>query len=221
MARAAQMQTLPAHSVCWQPAVSRLLGTIGEGAEAFKAGEFLRAKALLAEAADVTTGDERKAFSCSLGIAALYRALAYAYCSHVARKVNFDLRMEAVTMYAVLPLPCGAEIGCVLRLHSDAKPELIAGEPRKLRHLAMNWLTHTFVSTNHDQALIDGSAWPIGIQDINNDLTSVYAAIQKSGPSGHAPTAAGRSVPHNFRRQDMRIAIVSLCVVASGGAWMQ
>lgn len=38
-----------------------LLGTIGEGAEAFKAGDFLRAKALLAEAADLTTGDEPKA----------------------------------------------------------------------------------------------------------------------------------------------------------------
>lgn len=156
-----------------------LLGTIGEGAEAFKAGDFLRAKALLAEAADLTTGDEPKAFSCSLGIAALYRALAYAYCSHVHKDERIMRRSNQIGL--------------------------------RFLHLAMNWLTHTFVSTNHDQALIDGSAWPIGIQDINNDLTSVYAAIQKSGPSGHAPTPAGRRVPHDFRHLDMRIAIVSLC----------
>eukprot|EP00913_Durusdinium_trenchii_P022969 g21567.t1 len=57
----------------------------------------------------------------------------------------------------------------------------------------MNWLTHAFVTTNHNQALIDGSAWPIGIQDgmrtrlgqeINNDLTSVVAALQSSGTMG-------------------------------------
>eukprot|EP00435_Cladocopium_sp_Y103_P037625 s556_g10.t1 len=162
----------------------RLLQTINTGAEAFKSGNFEKAKVLLADAAAVTR-DERQAFSCSLGISALYRALAYAYCSH---------------------------------LHEDKRIM------RRLNQIGLR-LTHTFVTSNHDQAMIDGSAWPIGIQDINNDLTSVVAAIQSSGSlgagsqsadpgvatGGHTPTAAGRQVPHNFRRPDLRIAIVSLC----------
>mmetsp|Transcript_66199 Transcript_66199/g.147145 ORF Transcript_66199/g.147145 Transcript_66199/m.147145 type:complete len:455 (-) Transcript_66199:11-1375(-) len=161
------------------PPWPELLGTIGEGAEAFKSGNFPRAKVLLADAADSVTRDEQKAFSCSLGISALYRALAYAYCSHVHEDQRVMRRLNQIGL--------------------------------RFLHLAMNWLTHTFVATNHDQALIDGSAWPIGIQDINNDLTSVYAAIHNSGPSGHAPTEVGREVPHDFRQAHMRIAIVSLC----------
>lgn len=78
-------------------------------------------------------------------------------------------------------------------------------------HLAMNWLTHTFVSTNHDQPLIDGSAWPIGIQEINDDLTSVANSIRSTGPIGHRPSAAGSTVPHDYQRPDLRIAIVGLC----------
>jgi len=86
----------------------------------------------------------------------------------------------------------------------------LLGEPTsglRFLHLAMNWLTHTFVTTNHDQALIDGSAWPIGIQEINNDLTSVSAAIQSSPAS--LPSSS--EVPHDFSRKDLQIAIVSLC----------
>jgi len=78
-------------------------------------------------------------------------------------------------------------------------------------HLAMNWLTHTFVTTNHDQALIDGSQWPIGIQEINDDLTSVANSIRSTGPIGHRPTPAGSTVPHDYGRPDLKIAIVSLC----------
>lgn len=78
-------------------------------------------------------------------------------------------------------------------------------------HVAMNWLTHTFVTTNHDQPLIDGSAWPISIQEINDDLTSIATALRSTGPLGHGPTSAGRSVPHDYQRPGMRIAIVSLC----------
>lgn len=78
-------------------------------------------------------------------------------------------------------------------------------------HLAMNFLTHTFVTTNHDRPLIDGSAWPIGIQEINDDLTSVANSIKSTGHIGSKPTAAGSNVPHDYRRPDLRIAIVSLC----------
>eukprot|EP00434_Breviolum_minutum_P023032 symbB.v1.2.020322.t1/scaffold1699.1/size108456/7 len=171
---------LPALGNCPEvPQWRELLQTINTGAEAFKSGDFSTAKVLLADAAATATRDERQAFSCSLGISALYRALAYAYCSHLHEDKRIMRRLNQIGL--------------------------------RFLHLAMNWLTHTFVTTNHDQALIDGSAWPIGIQDINNDLTSVVAAIQNSGPMGHAPTMAGKNIPHDFRQPDLRIAIVSLC----------
>jgi len=75
-------------------------------------------------------------------------------------------------------------------------------------HVAMNWLTHTFVSTGHDQPSIDGSAWPIGIQEINSDLTSVSNSIRATGPTGHAPRVP---IAPSFKRPSLRIAIVSLC----------
>merc|ERR550514_1669084 len=75
----------------------------------------------------------------------------------------------------------------------------------------MNWLTHTFVSTNHNAAFIDGSAWPIGLQEINEDLTAVSSSIASTGPLGHRPTTVGAKVPHDLRVQDLRIAVVSLC----------
>jgi len=78
-------------------------------------------------------------------------------------------------------------------------------------HLAMNWLTHTFVSTNHDVALIDGSAWPIGLQEINEDLTAVTASITSTGPIGHKPTASVRFDFQPPPEKKLKIAIVSLC----------
>ncbi|CAK9096483.1 unnamed protein product [Durusdinium trenchii] len=161
------------------PRWQELLQTINAGAEAFKSGDFGTAKVLLADAAESATKDEQQAFTCSLGISALYRALAYAYCSHVHGNQRITRRLNQIGL--------------------------------RFLHLAMNWLTHAFVTTNHNQALIDGSAWPIGIQEINNDLTSVVAALQSSGTMGHSPTAAGKSIPHDFRLPDLRIAIVSLC----------
>eukprot|EP00931_Biecheleriopsis_adriatica_P104681 TRINITY_DN79321_c0_g1_i1.p1 TRINITY_DN79321_c0_g1~~TRINITY_DN79321_c0_g1_i1.p1 ORF type:complete len:454 (-),score=80.89 TRINITY_DN79321_c0_g1_i1:15-1376(-) len=150
-----------------------LLAEIDRGAQAFKDGNFADAKALLADAAEAVTRDERQAFTCSLGISSLYRALAFAYCSARHEDPRIMRRSNQIGL--------------------------------RFLHLAMNWLTHTFVSTNHDQALIDGSAWPIGIQEINEDLTSVAGAIANSG--GHG----GRTVSHDFRRRDLRVAIVSLC----------
>ena len=67
MARAAQMQTLPAHSVCWQPAVSRLLGTIGEGAEASVAHAILRVSQQGSETACLVVGHRHELRTVSLG----------------------------------------------------------------------------------------------------------------------------------------------------------
>lgn len=75
----------------------------------------------------------------------------------------------------------------------------------------MNWLTHTFVSSNHDQPMIDGSAWPMSIQEINDDLTSIANALKRTGPLGHAPTAVGSRIPFDYSRPEIRIAVVSLC----------
>lgn len=156
-----------------------LLAEIDRGAHAFRSGRFAEAKAVLATAADATTSDVRSAFRCSLGIAALFRALAFAFCA--------DTHLE----------------GRALRRANQIGLRFL--------HVAMNWLTHTFVSTGHDQPLIDGSAWPISIQEINDDLTAVANALRSSGPLGHAPTAAGSMVPVTYSRPQLRIAIVSLC----------
>lgn len=161
-----------------------LLAEINRGAAAFKSGNFPEAKTILANAAEVVTQDLPRAFQCSLGISALYRALAFAYCT--------SPQLEGAAMRRA------NQIGL------------------RFLHLAMNWLTHTFVTTNHDQPLIDGSAWPIGIQDINDDLTAVANSIKSTGPIGHRPTAAGSTVPHDYRRPDLRIAIVSLCAYPPG-----
>jgi len=142
---------------------SGLLQQINRGAAAFRSGDFASAKSTLADAAEAATADVKQAFTCSLGISSLFRALAFAYCT--------DSRLEGPAMRRA------NQIGL------------------RFLHIAMNWLTHTFVTTNHNQPLIDGSAWPIGIQEINDDLTAVSSAIRSSGPTGHAPTMAGSSVP--------------------------
>jgi hypothetical protein len=169
----------PANDEMW-PA---LLTEVNRGAAAFKAGDFKQAKTVLANAADVVTRDLPHAFQCSLGLSALYRALAFAYCTSPQLDGRASRRANQIGL--------------------------------RFLHLAMNWLTHTFVTTNHDQPLIDGSAWPIGIQEINDDLTAVANSIRSSGVIGHKPTHAGKDVPHNYRRPDLRIAIVSLCAYPS------
>ncbi|CAE8598534.1 unnamed protein product [Polarella glacialis] len=161
------------------PLWTDLLQEIGRGAELFKSGNYASAKALLAEAAEAVTRDESQAFSCSLGIASLYRALAFAHCADTRQDPQLTRRANQIGL--------------------------------RFLHLAMNWLTHTFVTSGHDQPLIDGSAWPISIQEINDDLTSVASAIARSGPTGHAPTLAGRELRHDYSRRDLKIAIVSLC----------
>lgn len=156
-----------------------LLQEVTRGADAFKTGQFALAKEILANAAESVTQDVQLAFSCSLGISALFRALAFAYCT--------DGRLYGQAMRRA------NQIGL------------------RFLHIAMNWLTHTFVSTGHDQPLIDGSMWPIGIQEINEDLTSISSALRETGPLGHAPTAVGYRLPPDYRDPKLRIAIVSLC----------
>jgi len=156
-----------------------LLDEINRGADAFKSGRFADAKEILATAAEATTSDLRSAFSCSLGISALFRALAFAYCTDPQLEGRAQRRANQIGL--------------------------------RFLHVAMNWLTHTFVKTNHDQPLIDNSAWPIGIQEINDDLTAIATALRNTGPLGHAPTAAGAKVPFSYSLPKLRIAIVSLC----------
>jgi len=165
----------PPNDEMWQG----LLTEVNRGAGLFKSGNFPEAKKVLANAAEVVTRDEQRAFQCSLGLSAMYRALAFAYCTSPQLEGRAMRRANQIGL--------------------------------RFLHLAMNWLTHTFVTTNHDMTLIDTSAWPIAIQDINEDLTAVANSIKSTGPIGNGPTLAGATVPHDYRRPDLRIAIVSLC----------
>jgi hypothetical protein len=52
----------------------------------------------------------------------------------------------------------------------------------------MDWITHVFVKSNHDAEMIDGSQWPISIQEINEELTIVQNVLKKGQPpidNGH------------------------------------
>jgi len=163
------------------PAVLR---EVNRGADAFRQGDFSLAKAVLTEAAEAATRDERRAFACSVGVSSIYRAMAFAYCANP--------QLEAAAMRRA------QQIGL------------------RFLHLSMNWLTHAFVTSGHDREMIDGSAWPIGIQEINDDLTAVSSSISSTGPLGHRPTPASEGSPHDLRMPELKIGIVSLCAYPPG-----
>lgn len=136
-------------------------------------------------------------------------------------KAILSTAAEAATMDVRSAFGCSLGISSLFRALAFAfcaDPQLQGRALRRANqiglrflHLAMNWLTHTFVSTGHDQPLIDGSMWPISIQEINDDLTAVANAIRSNGPQGHAPTLAGSVLHHTYSQPKLRIAIVSLC----------
>eukprot|EP00392_Amoebophrya_sp_AT5.2_P015900 g16123.t1 len=88
---------------------------------------------------------------CSLGMAAAYRTLTFAYCANP--------RTNNRRAY---------QIGL------------------RILHQAMNWITHVFVKSQHDADMIDGSKWPITIQQINDELTIIQNVLKQDGISnGH------------------------------------
>merc|ERR1712232_312401 len=77
----------------------------------------------------------------------------------------------------------------------------------RFQHLAMVWITHVWEKfarredgggmASYDTNYIDGSAWPISLQEINAEMTAVQNAIAADGrAAGHQPRWA--EVPPDF-----------------------
>jgi len=175
----------------WQQVLSHV--TFGAGA--VSRGDFLGARAALADALFSVTGglaqDPNAGFACSLGVAAAYRVLALAF---------------------------SADGGLLRGTWAFRRAQQIA---LRFQHLAMVWITHAWEKfarreepgsgmAHYDANYIDGSAWPISLQEINVEMTAVQDAIAEGGrPAGHQPR--WMEVPHDFRDHRLRIGITSLC----------
>ncbi len=96
----------------------------------------------------------------------------------------------------------------------------------RILHQAMNWITHVFVKSQHDADMIDGSKWPITIQQINDELTIIQNVLKQDGiQNGHQihPRFAPGLIPLSFQPKSdagwvsagstpkHNIRIVSLC----------
>lgn len=125
--------------------------------------------------------DLRVAFTCSIGVTALFRTVA------------LSLMQEAELTVAAPD--------DVRRLHKLAL---------RLMHIAMNWLTHAFVIEGRNSARwVDDSSWPITLQAINEEETFLKAKLETMGGSGHYPV--WESVPVTLRDPKLRLGIVSVC----------
>jgi len=50
----------------------------------------------------------------------------------------------------------------------------------------MMWFTHVFVKSGHDTDMIDGSHWPIDMQQFNVEMTIIQNVLkQDEVPNGH------------------------------------
>lgn len=110
----------------------------------------------------------------------------------------------------------------VLALAHVANPEL-SGRARvralqvglRFLHLSSNWLTHAFVRCDHETAFIDGSAWPITLQESADEHRWTTMQLAEGGRSdGHRARNLG--VAHDYRHRGLSIAIVSLCAYPAG-----
>ena len=151
------------------------------GFDMIRRGLFKQARSLLAETSVRATADLSGAFNCSIGISALYRALAYAYAA--------DHAIESANPHGFLR---ANHIGL------------------RMMHVAMNWLTHAFVKKGINEGRwIDESSWPITIQEINDEETAIQRTISRLGHEGHSP--AWDDCPMSYRDPSLRIGIVTMC----------
>lgn len=82
--------------------------------------------------------------------------------------------------------------------------------------LSSNWFTHAFVTLRYDVPLIDGSRWPITMQESVDEHRLANQLISKAGRpyAGHRPIA--RPIPHDYRHPSLSVGIVSLCAYPEG-----
>jgi len=87
----------------------------------------------------------------------------------------------------------------------------------RFMHLASNWLTHAFVRHDHDVGFIEGSRWPITLQESADEHRAALAMLSQGGQQmGHRPLLP--TIPDDYRHPTLSIAIVSLCAYPKGHA---
>jgi hypothetical protein len=125
--------------------------------------------------------DLERAFHCSLGISALFRALYLSFASDTSLHDTIQGGRHRAYKIAL-----------------------------RFMHVAMNWLTHAFVINGSNSARwVDESSWPISLQQINEEESFIQKALDENGERGHS--VAWQEAPTNFRDPNLRIAIVSVC----------
>jgi len=163
-----------------------ILAQVERGVSALQRGQAREARAHLSDAIEAATVDLRVAHECSLGIAAAYRVLALAHAQVAEPALQIS---SAVSLRSL-------QVGL------------------RFMHLCSNWLTHTFVEHDYDVERIDGSAWPITLQESADEHRAAVAFLAEGGrPAGHR---AILEVPHDYRDPSLTIAIVSLCAYPQG-----
>jgi hypothetical protein len=144
-------------------------------------GRFLDARRLLTTTSNMAVADLDAAFDCSIGVSSIYRALANAYSRDYFLESESPTRLRRANQIAL-----------------------------RMMHVAMNWLTHAFVKKGiNDGKWVDESSWPITIQEVNDEETTIQTTISRLGAHGNLPTWA--DCPKNYRNPSLRIAIVTMC----------
>lgn len=145
----------------------------------------------------------RFGFSCSLGVAAAYRTLAWAHSSSGRSAVE-------------MALPNGVSL-----LRRSYQVAL------RFHHLANVWVTHVWEKfarregeggwAHYEESYIDDSAWPIGIRQLNMEMTHIQRTLEDTGngkATGHRPRWV--DAPPSYRDRKLRLGITSLCAYPEG-----
>lgn len=165
------------HAAVWE----NLFSVIQKGYSLMRERRFREARISLADASRFLETNLTESFECSIGVSALFRALAYSFAGD---QVLTDI-----------------DSGKSRRANQVAL---------RFLHVSMNWLTHAFVKKALNEGRwVDESSWPITIAHINQEETAILNSIGSTGPIGHRPTWDG--IPVSFRDISLRIAIVSVC----------
>ncbi|CAJ1461377.1 unnamed protein product, partial [Effrenium voratum] len=174
----------PGSGLFWR----QILAASMEGMEHARQGSLPAAKAVLADALQAATGLEpnpRRGFSCSLGVAALYRILAL-----VCLEADGP---EMLGHQAALRFQHLATVWVTHVWEKFARREE-GGGPGE------GWAWY-------DRSYIDDSAWPIGLRELNVEMHAVQTALAKAG----LPKTQRPEIHHGFRDSKMSIGIASLC----------
>lgn len=124
-------------------------------------------------------------------------------------KVAHQCTLGIASAYRVLGLTHAVDPTATGRAHRRA---LQVG--LRFMHLASNWLTYAFVEHDHDVSYIDGSAWPITLQESAEEHRVVMSLLEADGrAAGHRSRL---QVPFDYRHPSLSIAIVSLCAYPEG-----